>query len=426
MQVEASSHDGQYYHLSVPEALSKLYALDIRFVSTVDPLHKAGTVDTHIRKDSTYTWMIKIFATCKEVFNKFNWGKNYELLVDTCQELENNMAQLVTFQTTRFANSIRLVVINLRTDYEAVVHCLIKIQDYLKHSSDSKDVEKRNDAKRLLNLIKNKRFCMHLSGLADIYNMFGMFVNVVQKVNVLPHERYDGAVQVLDTMGKMIKVSSHEKCNNEDCLWPSYHKDVKEIVENGIFQNVKIDKNSSSAIYQTRFAQNAASAAVQTDPIKQTHDNLLLLLTRLEKDLRTEVFDESTVKLIEKIRFVTDLKSLAKEILKKGYIVVAAKNGRLFNEYVRAITSSLDDVPDEELRDSYRRFARILEEYVKTNDMKKITSMSILKDFLKTDSKLYEGVELVLHGIVCAAVKVSVESVVESLVSRYESHFNKN
>ena len=40
--------------------------------------------------------------------------------------------------------------------------------------------------------------------------------------------------------------------------------------------------------------------------------------------------------------------------------------------------------------------------------------------------KLFDGVEVVLHGICCAAVKVLAESVVESLVSRYESHFNKN
>ena len=53
--------------------------------------------------------------------------------------------------------------------------------------------------------------------------------------------------------------------------------------------------------------------------------------------------------------------------------------------------------------------------------MKKITSISVLQDFLKTDLKLFDGVEVVLHGICCAAVKVSVESVVESLVSRYES-----
>ena len=84
-------------------------------------------------------------------------------------------------------------------------------------------------------MIKNKRFCMHLSGLADIYNMFGLFVNVVQKVNVLPHERYDNAIQVLDTMAKMKKLSSHEKCDNESCLWPSYHKDVKEMIENEAF-----------------------------------------------------------------------------------------------------------------------------------------------------------------------------------------------
>ena len=83
-------------------------------------------------------------------------------------------------------------------------------------------------------------------------------------------------------------------------------------------------------MYQTRFAKNEAAAALQTDPIKQTHDNLLLLLTRLEKDLRTEVFDETTVKLIERIRFLAYLKSLAKEILKEGHVVVAAKNGRLF------------------------------------------------------------------------------------------------
>lgn len=309
------------------------------------------------------------------------------------------------------------------------MHCLVKIQEHYKDSSDSKDVEKRNDAVRLLGLIKNKRFCMHLSGLADIYNMFGMFVNVVQKVNVLPHERYDSAIQVLDTMAKMKSLTPHEKCETESCLWPSYHKDVRDdrkMIENEASQNIKIDKNSSSAHYQTRFAKNAAAAGLQTDPIKQTQDNILLLVTRLEKDLRAEVFDETTVKLIEKIRLLTDLKSLAKEILKRGHVIVAAQNCKLFVENVKAVTNSLDDVPDEELRDAYRRFLHKLEDYVKNKDMKKITSMSILQDFLKTKLKLFEGVELVLHGIVCGAVKVSVESVVETLVSRYESHFNKN
>ena len=32
--------------------------------------------------------MAQVFQTCKEVFGKFNWGKNYTLLVDTLNEME--------------------------------------------------------------------------------------------------------------------------------------------------------------------------------------------------------------------------------------------------------------------------------------------------------------------------------------------------
>ena len=38
--------------------------------------------------------------------------------------------------------------------------------------------------------------------------------------------------------------------------------------------------------------------------------------------------------------------------------------------------------------------------------------------------ELYTGVELTLHCVSVAAIKISVESVVESLVSRCESHFD--
>ena len=426
IQFEASSHDGQYFHLSVPENLRKFYDLDDRFVSTVDPLHRAGTVDNHIRKDLTFQWMVKVFTACKELYNKFNWGKNYELLVDTCKELERNMAQLVTFQTTRFANSIRLVVINVRADYEAIIQCLQKIQDYFRHSSDSKDKEKRNDAKRLLNVTQNKRFSLHLSGLADIYDMFGLFVNIVQKVNVLPHERYDDSMKVLDKMARMKNLQAHDQCNANQCLWPRYHADVKEILEDGTYQKVKIERNTSESMYQTRFAVSQNSANVQMDPISQTRDNLQILLTRLEKDLRAEAFERSTIELIERIRFVTDLQSLAKDVLSKGSIILGAQNSKLFVEHVRIITTSLDDISDQELKDSYKHFLSTLEVYAKSKDLKKVTSIAIIQDFVKSDLKLFVGCELAMQGILCASVKVSVESVVESLVSRYESHFTKS
>ena len=72
------------------------------------------------------------------------------------------MEQLTNFQTTRFANSVRFVVINIREDFEALVECLVKIQNQLRNSSANKDQEKFRDAGRLLNAIKNKKFCMTL------------------------------------------------------------------------------------------------------------------------------------------------------------------------------------------------------------------------------------------------------------------------
>ena len=125
------------------------------------------------------------------------------------------MAQLATFQSTRFANSIRLVVINLRLDFEAVILSLQKIHESFGNSSDAKDVEKKNNAKRLLDVMLNKRFCLHLSGIADVYDMFGALVNVVQKVNILAHERYDNFVKIVDKMSLM-KNQMDDVCLNDN------------------------------------------------------------------------------------------------------------------------------------------------------------------------------------------------------------------
>ena len=49
-QLEGGSFDGQYFYLSIKEQLTRVYDLPCTFVCTVDPLHRCGTTDTHIRK----------------------------------------------------------------------------------------------------------------------------------------------------------------------------------------------------------------------------------------------------------------------------------------------------------------------------------------------------------------------------------------
>ena len=51
------------------------------------------------------------------------------------------MASLVNFQLTRFANSIRFVVINIRLDYEAIIAALEKLHEFSMNSCNTKDQE---------------------------------------------------------------------------------------------------------------------------------------------------------------------------------------------------------------------------------------------------------------------------------------------
>ena len=47
--------------------------------------------------------------------------------------------------------------------------------------------------------------------------------------------------------------------------------------------------------------------------------------------------------------------------------------------------------------------------------IRKITSISILKDFISSKLRLFEGIELTIQALMCASVKVSVVESVESV-----------
>lgn len=137
------------------------------------------------------------------------------MLVDVCNDMEMDMRALQTFSQTRFANSIRywafdlhlfllwytkheikivfsfrMVTINLREDFAAVIQCLHTIERDLENQPSTQNREKLADARRILKSIKNKQFGLELSGISDAYDQFGKLVNVVQKVDLLPFERY--------------------------------------------------------------------------------------------------------------------------------------------------------------------------------------------------------------------------------------------
>ena len=204
-QVEGFTPDGQYVKWGVPEIIQKKLGLGPNFRASWDALHRykwdilafvlykpyfrAGVIDTHLRKHPDYQWMVDVHALCKDLYNKFNFGKNAQVLIDICEEMEVRMKQLQNFSTTRFANSIRRVTMNLRDDFHPVVQSLLSIEKDLDGKGGAQNQEKLSDARRLIKAIYNKDFALKLSGISDLYDIFGRLANEVQTVDLLPHER---------------------------------------------------------------------------------------------------------------------------------------------------------------------------------------------------------------------------------------------
>ena len=183
-QFQGGCFDGQYFHLSVPEVLNTHFGTEGKDASVhydYDPMHKAGLVDTRIREGDNFKFPNKVTEVVAAVFKNFNWGKNYEALADACESLVQVLA-----------NSVRKVYMNFRKDYRAIVQCL-EMTNTEKRDSDSKDRQKAADAENVLELHLQ---CQVLSGITGICEKYGELVNLVQKVNSLPHERFDTFIHV--------------------------------------------------------------------------------------------------------------------------------------------------------------------------------------------------------------------------------------
>ena len=110
--------------------------------------------------------------------------------------------------------------------------------------------------------------------------------------------------------------------------------------------------------------------------------------------------------------------------------MVALKEAKTFLNAVRNTTGSVATANDGDLMNHYRMFAANLETLLnpaKKIDSSILNSKEIIQSILKKENiALFRNVKVIIHLICVACVKVSVESVVESLVSRYEKHFDSS
>ena len=187
---------------------------------TWEPLHLAGIADAHLYKEE-FEWLSRDVEVCQDLYNKFNCGKSYEKLIDTSAELEVKFVRWNKSCQMRFANSKRLVFINIMKSLCVIMPCLQKHQLWNESSYKQKWA---NEAANLEGLLFNGMCLLHIAGEGGLYNVYVHLINVVQKVqlHILKETSFDKEVEELK---QNTLHTDHSQCP-EECYWPQYHSAV--------------------------------------------------------------------------------------------------------------------------------------------------------------------------------------------------------
>jgi len=124
--------------------------------------------------------------------------------------------------------------------------------------------------------------------------------------------------------------------------------------------------------------------------------------------LKDNVFDAVDIKMINKVKQIINLKSVLLKLKARGVPIVSAMGSDKFVECGKSLCHTIEGAPDDVLKAQHIKFLKKLAHTY--NDMPQ-KDLDILSD------KLYEDIELVMQITTAASVAVSVESVVESVVS---------
>ena len=94
--------------------------------------------------------------------------------------------------------------------------------------------------------------------------------------------------------------------------------------------------------------------------------------------------------LTDKIKSV-DLKSLARQIKERGFVLEGTLSASGFVESSKQLTGTIENISDEILENNYIKFVKVLENHVRNKKVENLTSKELVKEFLSTKLKLYEG-----------------------------------
>lgn len=386
---------------------------------------------------------------------------------------------------SRFANYVYLVLEGFVENYPALIKSIVEVQEEGSLEGATDNQKKKADKCAGLQIqIYSLLFGLTLCGLCDIYSHYSKSVNVLQIVNILPHEKHDmfqkgcrdklkemmlnldpvdcgcelpdtevtsqeGSMQEReagvtqgeqdgqegvgeDEGGRETDVAGGGVKNAEEveCKWPLLHKHMLEWRDQKRFRGVDMGYLESD---QRR--PNLRSGTQEEQEAYEDKENrtMQMMLQRCRQVVEYvynglgEVYSPEDLEMIKHIRNVLDLKAMMKLVKTKGPVQAGQKTTQQFFESAEFIDPEIRTRCDRlEMRAQHQEFLRRIEEITEVKDSDKLSSMEVMVMLLNTEAKRFQGCEAVIDILCQAAAMKSVESVVESWISVLEHHSNKS
>ena len=132
---------------------------------------------------------------------------------------------------------------------------------------------------------------------------------------------------------------------------------------------------------------------------------------KIMESVSTNTFSTKDVEVIECTRTLTDFKTFLQRILEMGPVWFSAQHFPTYIESVRILPlREVEDIEDDEIREQFKVFCHRLYETEAKVDTATVNSRDLIKLFLCSSSKLFRGIELIMHITNSAAVcRVCVE-----------------
>ena len=425
-QYLGTSGDGHFQHCSVHQYMDAAFKVSRHH--DYDPMHKAGRQDIHIRKAEEFKWLTRLTKNIGGAYKFAKMKNEFIEFYEFCQKYiedpkypETKFYEIAFYNECRFANSTCRVYRNAYEQYSALCEKLEKAIEDRRGKTDKKNQEIARKASGIANFLHTVLNATRLAGIADVYDVLGTALVIVQKVNYLPHERKDEflkAVKKLDVMCECIH--DHNICEStkevEKCMWPRLHAQFTDLKQ-GIFKNKVLAAEQPEA---NRAGLRSEKKSTSENQVTQAVKELEKLTKSMHQKLKENVYKKDDQDFIEKIRAVTDLKSLTIKCNQRSIDSVHNDSINGFITNAQALTPQGKDIPEDTLRNQYKLF---LEKIVDMNSGFEtvLSSKKIIANLLKSEDKLYEGIEKVMYVITTAAVLTGIESIIESHISIFNA-----